>query len=948
MEQWVDAKSLYVNPNCKAEVKTDNMNVGYSAISPAHGMPSRLEVGVTPRLRTEPIRDEMNHTDPGMTMSQVFAPPQLVPSENRGQQIPPFPGPFNMPMAIPLPPPPALGLPAPFNTMQGSGLKPSLWSMSPQMPEALGGNPTLQDVPNGKQLNSTKTIVVPPPNPRVPSYVVPLPNDCEGLIFALEGKYRMGDEIVSDAAFAILSVLSEKYDKVAAAPLEILARPKLKLQIVKSLENSWITSSLLGSRLLSVAGQMKSQVDRILGKSDVDASVTGSDLEKLKDFPYLVEAFVSVTEALEKWVGIRHCLGVLEKSKPVKNEPKPQQRTQSKRELLINPNPEPRGVGRPRSRRVPSIGEFVDSLESSMLIPIPKPPPRYDVIGSIAQFLPPLANLWRHTMVCAEVEIHSQFKAEEKVSDSESVSAHSTKHIPETQTMTDAFGDSVFHSDLESELRKASSLFADPELVDLFLESVKEVEFLQWKEHRRHAQSDTASSNSPVEDRAPDAQEPNCVSGFNRHNLEVLLHGEQQERSKQIARLEKELLWSFRTDIGLKYPFVVSANRIMVAVLKLAGYLGPVGYRELIAFLINNTTQTWQDLCCINTREENVINCPQVFKQIGTSYLESLLHFAWEQGVVVSQPAKDPSFLAMSFRMAIFTIRSFATFVTLSLFPSVATRTAKTFQHISQMAKDDSVPVDLPLFRAALLVILVGLDEVNSINELEQLAGIGLHSFVMALLYCTFGASVVYGRIKGHVSDVDAVHLTERREELLSDSQALRLLVGNLTASLQEKVIALMKEKRPLLDASIQNSDAHDLGASARQSVLGGGAGGRRLSTDRTNYKITPGSYTHPLSQAPSEWDIIDSTKERSTSYGADMYGPIFEDIIYTCSATLAHVSHDPESRALLKGASTILEEIAVLSRSTQIAQLCRCIAQDEPVNGFCESNMEEGYVSAE
>lgn len=914
-----------------------------------------------------------------------------------GQQIPPFPAQF--PLPVPLPPHMHGG--GYHHAMPPMPMKPT-WTGPPPPPEHM--NPNVMNPTEQRGPSVTKCLTLAPPSARVPSYPIPLPNDCEGLIFALEGKFKMGDEIISDAASAILSVLTDKFDKVSSAYIEGLGKPKLKLQITKSLENSWITSSLLGEKLISVALQLKAQLEAVIaaerrlpGMAPNEVSV--ESLEKLSKRPYQVEAFVSVIESLEKWVGIRHCLGVLEKCKSGTTNKSGTSNNDEEASVaaaapprpivMINPNPEPRGVGRPRARRVPSIGEFVDSLDPMSQIPMPKPPPRHDILGSLALALPGIIDLWSSSMLCGEIELQNMFASKSEklqtsasASSSESISSSSScaftsstqKRIEDTTrgggVAVNMMGDSIYLNrevDL-TEAKKAEKLFADSELMDLFLESVKEVEFLQWKEQRRQSQCEELTSSnqsSPIDALGGDASGGGHHPGvgadgggdghqngggshkestfLDRANLETLLHGEQVERTKHLARIEKELQWSVAKDIGLKYPFLVSMNRVMIAILKLASYLGPIDYKELISYLTQMTASTWESLRAIDihSKTNNISDCPRVLKQIGTSYLEAVLHFAWEQGIIASEPSRDARFFAMSFQIAMYTIRSFARFVTISLFPSVATRTAKTFQYITSDNKGDyeSIPIDLPLARAAILVILVGLDELTSISKLPEMTNIDLKSFVISLLYCTFGASVVYGRIKGYVSDTDAVHLAEKREEILSDSQTMRGLIDNLPAHLQDRVAALIKEKKPMLEILHTNDSSFSPELKSGTSVA------RRMSNDGVNASVVPGSYTIPLTQTPPERDLIDSTKERSTSYGADLYGPIFEDIIYTCSATLANVAHDPESRALLKESESILEEISVLSRSTQIAQLCRCIARNEPLTSIPTTDEDDGIT---
>eukprot|EP01053_Blabericola_migrator_P005080 Blabericola_migrator_1__5079@NODE_262_length_10689_cov_220_487008_g219_i0_p1_GENE_NODE_262_length_10689_cov_220_487008_g219_i0NODE_262_length_10689_cov_220_487008_g219_i0_p1_ORF_typecomplete_len944_score140_52EcsB/PF05975_12/0_14_NODE_262_length_10689_cov_220_487008_g219_i027745605 len=891
----------------------------------------------------------------------MFAPPP----DPRGV-LPPFPGqPFSMPMGPGAPPN------APFPPMQQPGMPP--WKPDPMMPPVMQPAPEMM-----KQPAPNKVLVLPPPPLRTASYNVPLPNDCDGLVFALEGKFKVGDEIISDAAAAILLVLTDKLDKVSAAHIEGWGKPKLKAQILKSLENSWITSNLLGDKLVSVSHRLKDKIESIItteGERVVEDAlkeasgqdmgepvlppttvgslrfgVTPESLATLESEEFKVEALVTVVECLEKWVGIRHALGVLEKQKPkAKRETLREREAQPRPIITFNPNPEPRGVGRPRARRIPTIGEFVDSLEGASQIPLPRPPPRNDVVGSIALSLPPLIDLWQSTVLCVETELKA-CSTESHVSTESSASADTAQSLEAgSKVLLNTFGESTFFADGSRSLmstpteagKDRPSVFADSELSHIFLESVKEVEFLQWKEQRRQSHPDITNEsdrgdnsglrNGGMDDSSTIA-EP--VQQAPKAPLEALLHGEPQERSKQLARIERDIAWSLHHDIGLRFPFLVSMNRLMIAILKIVSYIGPIGYTDLIHDVIDSTKAAWQRLKAIDTKGTR--NIPQVFTQLGTAYMEAVLHFAWEQGIIASRPAESPGFFSMAFHLSIFTIKSFAKFVTVSLFPSVATRTAKTLQYACDdmtQQGEQTVPVDLPLARAAILVILVGLDEISSIPKLKELTGMEPNAFVMALLWCTFSASVVYGRIKGYISDADAVYLTERREESVSDSLTMRTLIGNLPAHMQEKVTSLIKRKRPLLELSSgQDNNAFntsELGVSRRSSV------------DASGFPIAPGSYTNPLSQTPPERDLIDSTKERSTAYGAEMYGPIFEDIIYTCSATLASVARDPEPRAILKKANTILEEIAVLSRSSQIANLCRCIAKDEPFSSLSTDDDE-------
>lgn len=196
-------------------------------------------------------------------------------------------------------------------------------------------------------------------------------------------------------------------------------------------------------------------------------------------------------------------------------------------------------------------------------------------------------------------------------------------------------------------------------------------------------------------------------------------------------------------------------------------------------------------------------------------------------------------------------------------------------------------------------MVLVGTDELSTLSDLEANTNVDNIRLLDSLLFCCFAAAVVFGRLKGFVTDLDAARTLVEQQASASDSQAVRSMLAQLPQHLREKVTVLLKRKRPNLDlheflsrTPWQNNtpDARSAAESSRRDSLEG----------RRSPRVVPGSYTQPMVEPESSNAIggraIDTQLERATNHSVNSLTDVYGDIVYTCASLFMSVAAEGRS----------------------------------------------------
>lgn len=200
-----------------------------------------------------------------------------------------------------------------------------------------------------------------------------VPDDCEGLLLGLEGK--LGEELVCDSAQRIFVAVTERYSHILTTNYDSVSRGRLKAQLEKQLEWSWISSTYLAARLITIANQYVTEPVK--------------DLE----LRHRQEVVIIILQTLEKWCNMRSALGIFQIGR---NPPKSLFRKLSHSGLKMD------SKQLLKSGKKVTMADFVDSLEISGQMPIPQPPVQSDICGGLANLITSYIDLlWKGVVEAA-------------------------------------------------------------------------------------------------------------------------------------------------------------------------------------------------------------------------------------------------------------------------------------------------------------------------------------------------------------------------------------------------------------------------------------------------------------------------------------------------------------------------------------------------------------------
>ncbi|EZG72999.1 hypothetical protein GNI_049760 [Gregarina niphandrodes] len=715
-----------------------------------------------------------------------------------------------------------------------------------------------------QQKRTSKVLQLPPPQRNKRNYDIPLPNDCEGLIYALEGKFNCGEEIVSDAATRILRAVTERRAQlleagssgcesfkslVSSVPHRLSSSQKAsKLRV---LESSWVTSAYLPNIALNVLEARLTEVEVLLSqfwctgeRTWLEGQGGGPALLQALDAKRLTfETLTTLSELLQTWVYIRWICGVFEKPKVPEEALNvvPKERRKKLPSVIVAnpPPPQPRGVGRPRLVPVLSMGDFVDTLQDSLDLSLMKPAATPTIFYRLVKATLRLTDVWLPLFIAAADEAERLAQLEESddhtLTDPPAFPIHPDHALipepPAPQDSTDRMarekasstggpsavgGSAMAGSDVtggefpqgrgaegprslvnddgssifltaEAWDKLAASVFVDSELRETFLESIKEAEFLVWRENRR--MSNPSSTAMGVE----------VASNNGRLQLE--------------QRLERE-------DLCCVHPVVGLGNVLVAALVRLASILLQVGaHEELRLKLISAFKHAWTTPLLTYQPEQYALGThylPALYKSTGLHFLNILLDFgrdhlslgtrtfaaalqlsttgtaasrmtttgtATESGTATS----DREFLETLCEIAADVMLLFGRFVTSELFPSVAPTDARMLDAMAPQC--GGLPVEINSTKSAVVLTLIGMEELEGYPEHRA------KRVWYGLLFCAFGAAVAIARQHGLVNAPSPPVVS-------GDEVVIKTLLECVPENVRDRAVQLIKQRGYQVDRS--------------------------------------------------------------------------------------------------------------------------------------------------
>lgn len=354
--------------------------------------------------------------------------------------------------------------------------------------------PSVVSQNGGMQRRQMRVLQLPPPNRSRPRYSTPLPNDCDGLIFAIKGNFSTSDyEMRADAATRILEALNERYDSIFSdnnglwEPLTRTDTRKNRTAKGKVLETSWITSSYLIREVHTVIATLLDELEGWLGDKAQRASAPAAVGDEVPDRHVLTtEVLLTLLEVAARWLDIWLATGALRKPRSkegvitrAEDAPKPLQPSSLTSELIRDEavTPGPRGVGRPKAVIAPSIADFVDSIPNARPdLSTLRPAARPSVVFQTAHLYERVLELTQR-MLCEELTTE---RSDKRVATSSASSLITEDTIGRSSAPVSALRDAALWNQALS-----AHVLHNPKLIENIQEAVKEAEYQAWRSTRR-------------------------------------------------------------------------------------------------------------------------------------------------------------------------------------------------------------------------------------------------------------------------------------------------------------------------------------------------------------------------------------------------------------------------------------------------------------------------------